>query len=117
MRDYKQIWQHYSSAWQAQSDAQRNAIFAQTLANDCIYTDPLTIAKGWDELSEYMSDFQKQIPNGHFEVNYFMAHNDKSIAKWDMLSGEGIKLGEGISYGQYNADGKLIAMTGFYERP
>ena len=44
-----------------------------------------------------------------------MAHNDKSIAKWDMCDGDGKVLMEGISYGEYNESGKLVSMTGFYE--
>ena len=69
----------------------------------------------WDELINYMLDFHKQVPGGHFVTNYFLAHNDQSIAKWEMKNGEAQVIGEGISYGKYNKNGKLISMTGFFE--
>lgn len=117
MSDFKNIWETYASAWKAETVAQKLAIFEQCLTEDCTYTDPLAQTKGWVELSAYMLDFHKQIPGGHFVSTYFLAHHGKSIVKWDMCAGDGSKVGEGISYGQYNADGKLVAMTGFYETP
>ena len=64
-----------------------------------------------------MLDFHKQIPGGNFVTTYFLAHSHKSIACWDMCDAQGNKIGEGISFGQYNNDSKLIAMTGFFEAP
>ncbi|MBL1240804.1 MAG: nuclear transport factor 2 family protein [OCS116 cluster bacterium] len=115
MSDFKNTWETYTSAWKAETAQQKLEIFKQCLATDATYTDPLVVTKGWDELTEYMLEFHQQIPGGYFDTHYFLAHHDKSIAKWDMKTGDGTKIGEGISYGHYNADGKLIAMTGFYE--
>lgn len=117
MSDFKQIWETYASAWKAETAAQKQEIFAQCLAQDVTYTDPLAATKGWDELAEYMLEFHKQIPGGHFVSTYFLAHHDRSIVKWDMCAADGTKVGEGMSFGQYNAEGKLTAMTGFYETP
>lgn len=117
MKNYQHIWDAYTSAWRVDEPEARQAIFEQYLAKDCRYTDPLITATGWDQLAEYMSQFRQQIPGGHFNVTYFLAHNEKSIARWQMCNGDMQVLGEGISYGEYNHVGKLTSMTGFFETP
>jgi hypothetical protein len=53
----------------------------------------------------------------YFVTTYFMAHNNKSIAKWEMKNGEDAVLDDGIAYGEYNEEGKLTSITNFYETP
>jgi hypothetical protein len=62
-----------------------------------------------------MLDFHRQIPGGHFVTTWFLAHHQCSIAKWEMRNGENIVIGEGISYGTYNDEQKLLSMTGFFK--
>lgn len=115
MTDFKDIWETYSSAWKAETEVQKRAILADTLATQAVYTDPTGVRTGYDELIGYMTEFHKQIPGGHFVVTYFLAHHGKSIAKWNMMAGDGSKIGVGVSYGEYNADNKLVAITGFFD--
>jgi hypothetical protein len=112
---HRETWDIYTLAWQVASAAEKRAIYAECLAPDCEYNDPLARTKGYDELLDYMLDFQRQVPGGRFVVKHFLAHNDQSIACWDMVTGDGTVAGDGISYGKYNAEGKLTAMTGFFE--
>lgn len=115
--DTKATWERYVSSWKATSLEEKTRIFQGCLSADCVYTDPLAQTEGWDALSAYMASFHEQVPGGHFVTTYFLAHHDKSIARWNMVAGDGTPIGEGISYGEYNADGKLVAMTGFFESP
>jgi hypothetical protein len=62
-----------------------------------------------------MLEFQKQVPGGHFVTDSFATHHQKSIAKWTMRGVNAEKLGEGTSYGEYDEQGLLVAMTGFFE--
>lgn len=113
----EETWEVYVSSWKADTEKARSELYEQALSPDCVYKDPLTCAQGWDELSVYMDQFHQQIPGGHFVTHYFLAHHDCSIARWHMLNGKGDVLGDGVSYGQYNDDGRLIAMTGFFDVP
>lgn len=115
--NYRETWENYTSSWKSADDNEKRELYKKSLADECTYTDPLTATKGWDELLTYMNEFHKQIPGGHFETTNFMTHHNRSIAQWNMKSGDGTVLGTGISYGQYNDSGKLIAMVGFYEVP
>ena len=108
------IWDTYTASWKAASAAEREALFAQSLDPACVYNDPLTSTQGWTQLATYMDGFHCQVPGGHFVTHYFASHHQQSIAKWNMLDGNGQVIGEGVSYGRYD-DNRLVAMTGFFE--
>ena len=113
--DKRAVWERYVASWRAPSEAEKRALFASCLAESCIYTDPLMRADGWDELAAYMRQFAEQVPGGHFVTEYFLAHHGKSIARWKMLNADAVQIGEGISYGEYDAEDRLTAMTGFFQ--
>ena len=114
MLDKRTIWDAYTLAWKHHTAAEKHAALERVAARDCVYTDPLARTESRDALVEYMLEFHRQVPGGHFETSYFLAHHDRSIARWTMRGGDGAALGEGISYGEYDGD-KLVAMTGFFE--
>jgi hypothetical protein len=115
--DLRAVWETYASAWRAETSAERRALFEACLTPTCVYTDPLTQTRGWDELLAYMASFHEQVPGGHFVTEYFLAHHGRSIAHWKMLNGKGAQLGHGTSCGEYDAQQRLAAMTGFFEVP
>jgi hypothetical protein len=110
-------WEKYVSAWKQTTTGGKTEALVQSVASACVYTDPAIIARGHDELIAYMLAFQQQVPGGHFVTSYFLAHHDVSIAKWNMVSGDGAVIGDGVSYGQYNEQDILVAMIGFFEAP
>jgi hypothetical protein len=113
---HKETWEAYVSSWGATSVEEKRALYAKCLAPECEYNAPFTKAKGHDELLACMLDFHKQLPGGHFVTKLFRTHSDQCIACWDMMAGDGSFVGDGISYGRYDAEGKLITMTGFFEQ-
>jgi hypothetical protein len=115
--DKQTTWETYANAWKVASAQEKIQALKQSAALACVYLDPLTIAKGHDELVAYMLAFHQQVPGGHFVTTYFLAHHDVSIAKWNMVNGDGAVIGDGVSYGHYNEQGSLVAMTGFFETP
>lgn len=116
-KESEKTWLTYASSWKAETASERRALYEASLSPDCIYTDPLAVAHGWDELLAYMEAFHAQIPGGHFVTRYFLAHHGQSIAHWDMCDAEGNKLGEGTSHARFDGHGKLTSMTGFFETP
>ena len=113
--EQKAVWERYVASWSAESVSEKERLFAGCLAPDCVYTDPLTRAQGFQELAAYMLEFQRQVPGGHFVTQRFLAHHGKSIAQWRMLNGAAEVIGEGVSYGEYDDQNRLTAMTGFFE--
>ena len=111
------VWERYVLAWKVAGLAEKQASLRDSVAPGCTYTDPLTRAQGWDELIAYMLDFHRQAPGAHFVTEHFSTHHKKSLAKWRMVDAAAIKIGEGTSYGEYDDQNRLIAMTGFFEIP
>ncbi|MEO1172958.1 MAG: nuclear transport factor 2 family protein [Myxococcota bacterium] len=114
-QSFKETWNTYASSWGATSDKERRERYQAALDPECVYTDPQMQARGFDELLAYMKQFHEQVPGGYFVTREFTAHHDRSLAKWNMCGADGTVLGDGISYGEYNQNGKLVAMTGFFK--
>lgn len=117
MSKHRAIWEQYVEAWKVPSAAAKRMLFEKALATQCVYTDPLTVATGWEALLDYMLEFQRQVPGGHFVTEQFIAHHDRSIARWRMVDARGAAMSTGMSYGEYESSGKLATMTGFFETP
>lgn len=113
----QRAWEAYASIWKLEGANAKQQACAGALSNSCVYTDPHTQRHGWDELVEYMVEFHQQVPGGHFVTTEFRSHTDRSVARWNMVSGDGTVLGDGASYGEYDESGKVKVMTGFFDSP
>ena len=116
-QNLRSTWETYADAWKTTSATERLATLKKALASDNRYTDPLMQTKGYEELSDYMAQFQEQFPGCYFETKYFLQHNGRSMARWDMKNDKGEAVSEGTSFAEYNHKGLLVAETGFYETP
>lgn len=113
----RKAWDDYALSWRVASGDEKRVLYEKCLDRQCTYSDPLVDIRGWDELEEYMLDFHRQIPGGHFVTTYFLAHHGKSICRWEMRNADDATVGNGISYGEYGESGKLTSMTGFFDTP
>lgn len=113
----RNVWETYTKSWSETDPSKRLKLFEQCLSPDCGYTDPLAQTTGYDQLSGYMSELQKQVPGVRFVITDFKNHHDRSLAQWKMMDGKGNMLMPGASFGLYGADGRLKQMTGFFEPP
>ena len=117
MHDYNSIWDIYTASWRAESREEKLTLFGSCLDQQNVYTDPMTIVTGWDELIEYMLEFQQQIPGGHFITRSFLSHHQQSVAHWEMRNATHKIIGQGISHARYNPQGLLLSETGFFSIP
>lgn len=115
--DYRSTWDTYTSSWKAKTREEKTSLLGDSVRDDAVYTDPLAQVASREALVAYMLEFHKQVPGGHFRTKSFQAHNNKSIAQWDMVAEDESVIGEGISYGEYDEQGRLTRMTGFFETP
>src|SRR5690349_8855772 len=90
-------WTTYVTAWNATTRQAKEDALAASVNPRCSYRDPTMAVEGSAALVEAMLGFHRQIPGAHFETTYFLAHHDRSIARWNLLSGDGAVLGDGIS--------------------
>ena len=115
--EFESTWATYTAAWKAGSDEEREALLGRAVQPDCHYADPLVQVEGWPALSAYMADLQRQVPGMHFVTRRFSVHHGRSMAQWHMLDAQAQVVGEGTSFGEYAADGRLRRMTGFFDVP
>jgi hypothetical protein len=112
---HQETWLTYAKSWSEVDIDKRLQMLQQSVSSDFVYTDPhIQIATDYDELSNYMSEFQRNTPGGGFHTKNFEEHHEQSLAKWNMVNGEGNILGPGASFARYGVDGRLIQMTGFF---
>ncbi len=109
-------WLSYTATWSQKDAAARQLAFEAHLDASCRYTDPLAATVGYDQLAGYMDQLHQQVPAVSFHTVKFAAHHGRSVAHWQMKSHDTV-VSEGVSFGEYGADGKLVAMTGFFEVP
>ncbi|MGB3256396.1 MAG: hypothetical protein WBG89_10615 [Ornithinimicrobium sp.] len=87
------------------------------LASTCTYTDTSVHARGVDEIVASMMQSQENAPGGHFVTQTSLAHHNRSLARWNMVLGDGTVIGTGASSTTYDDAGNLTAMTGFIDAP
>lgn len=114
---HKNTWETYTKSWSETDTPKRLELFEQCLNPDCVYTDPIIQATGYEQLSGYMSELQKNVRGVSFVTTDFKSHHDRSLTHWNMVDGNGNTLAQGTSYGMYGAYGRLKQMTGSMSNP
>ena len=117
INSHKNTWEIYTKSWSVPDTSKRLQLFEKCLSPDCGYTDPITQATGYGQLSGYMSELHKNVPGVAFVTTDFKSHHDRSLTHWNMVDGKGKTFSQGASYGVYGTDGRLTQMTGFFEPP
>jgi hypothetical protein len=64
-----------------------------------------------------MGGFQASGPGGVFRISAVLHHHDRSLARWALHGPDGRVLQTGTSFGVLADDGRLAAITGFFDPP
>jgi len=107
-------WQTYTKAWSEVNKNSRKTLLKQCLTSSAIYCDPNGTASGLDNISDYMAQFQQQIPGGFFKIKQQTEHNQKLLTQWELFNANDEIIMQGTSYGEYDLKGYLFKMTGFF---
>lgn len=108
-------WNTYQAAWSGVSDTERQRMLDESVAPDCVYTDPVSVSRGHRELTAKMQATQRNFPGATFRNDKFAQHHGQAISNWTMFDENGSAIFTGTSYARYGADGRLAQMTGFFE--
>lgn len=87
------------------------------MTGDVAYCDPNGPVAGWRALSDYMGAFQASVPGGAFRIRAVLHHHARSLAHWALHGPDGLVLQTGTSFGVLDGDGRLAAITGFFDLP
>lgn len=117
MNQHEETWKTYVASWRAPSIESKRALLQRSLAVDCAYADPFEQTRGWEQLMTYMARFHRQSSGSYFVTLEFATHHGRSLAKWEMRDAQDNGIGDGIGYGEYDRDGKLVSISNFFQVP
>lgn len=114
---HKTSWETYTRSWKAATAEEKRDLLDQSMVENGVYRDPLMETHTREALVDYMLDFHKQIPGGHFVTKHYQRHHNVGLVEWEMRNGEDALVSTGTSFAEFDPTGKLISATGFFEVP
>jgi len=87
---------------------------SECAAADISYSDPMVAIRGAEALAGYMLSLFEMNPGGRFVEVSFLSHHERSLAKWDVLDGGGVRVGDGTSYAEYDETGRIVSVAVFF---
>lgn len=106
-------WGAYAKTW-SQPDGERDDALAAIVSDNVAYTDPTTEVVGRDAFSAHISQFQKDVPGGYFEIVEVKSHHNHSLAHWTLRGKDGAEMMQGTSHATLNSEGEFTSFTGFF---
>jgi|HubBroStandDraft_1064217.scaffolds.fasta_scaffold1297508_1 ketosteroid isomerase-like protein len=110
------LWDRYAATWSL-DPATRASELPACVTGDVSYCDPNGPLQGQQALSDYMAAFQDAVPGGSFAIRSVLHHHDCNLARWELRGPDGRALQTGTSFGVLAADGRIRAITGFFDGP
>ncbi|HEU0164705.1 MAG TPA: hypothetical protein VFQ54_06630 [Thermomicrobiales bacterium] len=112
----EQLVNDYIAIWNEEDAASRGELIARTWELDGEYVDPLLQGSGHDGIEAMTAGVQSTYPGHKFvRIGAIDQHHDRIRFGWQLLTPEREPLVIGTDYGVVSADGRLKAITGFFE--
>ncbi|HAS47221.1 MAG TPA: hypothetical protein DCS93_42455 [Microscillaceae bacterium] len=114
MEQMNEIWEIYRSCWSERNSTKRVNQLSTIMSDDFQYKDPNIELIGFEQLSNYMQEFQNQFEGASFEITDFNVHHDSIMANWNMISSTQEVMVNGVDFARFER-GKLKQITGFFK--
>lgn len=114
MKTIDEIWDIYRKCWSDSNSDQRTQKLSEVLSHDFEYKDPNFMANGYQELSNYMKEFQVQFSGASFITTAINSHHDRSLMHWNMINDKHEVVSNGISFVEHK-NNKIKQITGFFK--
>ncbi|QKW06187.1 nuclear transport factor 2 family protein [Streptomyces sp. NA04227] len=110
--------ERYIAAWNTRDAEARAKAVAAAWAEDGTYTDPLTEARGHEQLVAAIGATQAQFPGYEFKVTGEPdGHHDLVRFTWDLVSvADGSSPAAGFDVITLAEDGRITSVAGFFDR-
>ncbi len=110
----QQIWKTYQDAWADIAVADRERLLRQSVADDVVFTSPLSEGQGFANLVTHITRFQEQFPGAYFKSNKLFTHHGQLLSEWTMYNRDGSEYLTAHSYARFNEQGRLTHLAGFW---
>ena len=113
--DRTEIIDRYCSAWQDRTEAERAEIIAPFWNAESIYLDPSVFLVGPQALIEHIERVQSKYPGSTtIRTSVLDEHHHVARFHWAKILVDGTKLPEGIDFAEFNEDGSISRIIGFF---
>jgi hypothetical protein len=113
--DAAEVVTTYVRAWHERDEATRRGLLEQTWAEGGAYSDPEGTIEGREALIEAIADFHDRRPGVRIEVRGAIDGFGRHFRfVWATVDGDGEVLREGIDVGQFDEDGRIVSIIGFF---
>ena len=111
----REQWEGYGKAWSAVSDAERETLLSQSLANYFHYIDPRIECHGQQDVIQNLEAFQQRQPGGRFALKSILTHHDTALVNWQLIKGDGTAANLGFDFVRFDQSGHIHEITGFFQ--
>ena len=107
----------YIAMWNEADAKRRRDLIAQTWSEAASYVDTAVQGAGHAGIDAMVASVQQRFPGHRFRrTGAVEAHNDRVRFGWDLAPAGGEPIVTGTDFGVIAADGRLSAITGFFDR-
>jgi hypothetical protein len=116
MPDVAKLVDRYFAIWNEQDGPRRRALIAETWSETATYVDPKLNAEGHEGLDAMVRTVQEHYPGLSFRrLGEIDAHHDRIRFAWSFAPESGQALARGLDVAVIASDGRLQAVTGFFD--
>ena len=117
MTDHTDLIDRYIAMWNEADAKRRRDLIARTWSEAASYVDPAVQGVGHAGIDAMVAGVQQRFPGHRFRrTGAIEAHNDRVRFGWDLAHASGEPIVTGTDFGVIAADGRLSAITGFFDR-
>jgi hypothetical protein len=109
--------EHYFQSWNTADDDERRKVLKGYWADDATYTDPTVHVDGLEALVKHIAGFQGNPQMKGFSIDRSSGigvHHRSFRFQWEMKSPTGQVLTPGIDYGEFDDEGRITKIVGFF---
>ncbi len=109
--------ENYFQSWNEPDAVKREALLTPSWAEDGVYIDPTAHVEGRAALVKHIEGFNSNPQTSNFsivqasEVDF---HHGSFRFAWEMKDADGNVLTPGIDYGEFNDQGQITKIVGFF---
>jgi hypothetical protein len=111
--------ENYFAVWNETDPTRRRSLIEAAWTPDASYLDPMFAADGPDGLDALVDGVHQQFPGHRFHlIGAIDAHHDRARWGWALVGPDGgAPVAAGVDFALLAPDGRLRAVTGFFEPP
>jgi hypothetical protein len=109
--------ENYFQAWNEPDATKREALLTPSWAEDGTYTDPTVHLDGRSALVNHIEGFISNPQSSKFSIERASEvdfHHNSFRFAWEMRDDKGNVLTPGIDYGEFNDEGQITKIVGFF---